>query len=164
MCIKMISWQEASRHDRKYIEELAIPRCTWCLRNTFQIWVRSFHSQLPSCCTQLLTGWYLRSIIAYATDTFIFGYLATGSLDVFELKQTELIIAAAIIAMGATRQSRSHCKAAMQLGNSEEVVSSLLETARKVARWNGLALSDDIDVSSLGTELKTNLAREDAER
>ncbi|TVY58572.1 hypothetical protein LCER1_G000208 [Lachnellula cervina] len=100
--------------------------------------------------------------MTYATDTFIFGYLATGSLDIFELKQTELIIAAAILAMGATRQSRSHCKASMQLGNSEVVVSALVDTARKIGDWNSQRLSDNIVVSSLAEELKNNLAKAEA--
>jgi hypothetical protein len=79
------------------------------------------------------------------------------------MRQTELIIAASITAMGATRQSRSHCKASLQLGNSEEVVSALVDTARQIADWNGQPLSDDIIVASLAEELKTNLANVDTE-
>jgi hypothetical protein len=79
------------------------------------------------------------------------------------MRQTELIIAASIIAMGATRQSRSHCKASMQLGNSEEVVSALIDTARQIADWNGHPLSDDIIVASLAEELNFNLANEETE-
>jgi hypothetical protein len=110
--------------------------------------------------------WALRLIsvwtTAYATDTFIFGYLATGSLDIFELRQAELIIAGAILAMGATRQSRSHCKASMQVGNTEKVVAALVRAARRIARWNKQELSEDIVVSSLAQELKDNLAKEEA--
>ncbi|CZR55557.1 uncharacterized protein PAC_05445 [Phialocephala subalpina] len=99
--------------------------------------------------------------MTYATNTFIFGYLATGSLDVFELRQTELIIAGAILAMGATRQARSHCKASMQVGNSEKVVAALVEAARRIACWNMQELSEDIVVSNLAQELKDNLAKEE---
>jgi hypothetical protein len=65
--------------------------------------------------------------------------------------------------MGATRQSRSHCKASIQLGNSEEVVTALVDTARQIARWNGRSLLGNIDVSSLAEELKYNLEKEHAE-
>lgn len=65
--------------------------------------------------------------------------------------------------MGATRQSRSHCKASIRLGNSEEVVSALVDTARQIAGWNGEQLSDDIIVASLAEELKSNLASEETE-
>jgi alkylhydroperoxidase/carboxymuconolactone decarboxylase family protein YurZ len=98
--------------------------------------------------------------MTYATDCFIFGYLATGSLDMFSLRETELIITAAITAMGATRQSQSHIKASMQLGNSTKTMSAVVSVASKMARWSGHALSGPLDVGSLEQELHANLAAE----
>lgn len=50
----------------------------------------------------------------------------------------------------------------MQLGNSEVVVSALVDTARKIGDWNSQRLSDNIVVSSLAEELKNNLAKAEA--
>jgi alkylhydroperoxidase/carboxymuconolactone decarboxylase family protein YurZ len=99
--------------------------------------------------------------MTYATDCFIFGYLATGSLDVFSLQKTELIIATGITAMGATRQTRSHIKAAMQQGNSPVVVSAMVRAASKIMEWNGQLLGK-FDVGALEKELHANLAKEDS--
>ncbi|KAI1610003.1 hypothetical protein EDD36DRAFT_498796 [Exophiala viscosa] len=104
--------------------------------------------------------WMLKNYfpdMTYATDTFVFGYLATGSLDIFTLRQTELIIAAAIISMGATRQSRSHIMASMQLGNSKKVVKAVLAAVSMIKTWNSQTPPTELDVDALERQLQENL-------
>ena len=94
---------------------------------------------------------------AYYGRTTIWGYLV-GSSPIFELKDTEILVAAAITALGATRQARSHVKCSIQVGNSVESVAGMVETAREIAAWNKKPLPGQIDVGQLAEELERNLA------
>lgn len=81
-----------------------------------------------------------------------------GSSPIFELKDTEILVAGSITALGAIRQARSHVKCSLQVGNSVECVSAMVETVNEVADWNRRPLSAQIDVSQLAEELERNLA------
>ena len=94
---------------------------------------------------------------AYYGRTTIWGYLV-GSSPIFNLKDSEIIVAAAITALGATRQARSHVKCLIQLGNSVEVATAMVDTAQKIATWNKKPLPGQIDVRQLAEELQRNLA------
>jgi hypothetical protein len=72
------------------------------------------------------------------------------------LEETEITLAAAITAMGATRQARSHCKAALGVGNSFESVEKMITVAYEVANWNGTPLQGEVDLSSLAKEVEIN--------
>lgn len=96
-------------------------------------------------------------LLAYYANTAVFGYLLSGN-DRISLKEKELILASAIFAQGAVRQSQSHCKASIQLGNSVEVVKELFDISADVARWNNNPLPGRIDVPQLAEEVKRNLA------
>jgi hypothetical protein len=70
------------------------------------------------------------------------------------LTQSQMIVAAAIISMGALRQARSHCKAALGLGNSVLVVKEVVRVAFDLAAWNHMAMPGYIDVDALAAEVK----------
>ncbi|KAJ5807432.1 hypothetical protein N7447_010888 [Penicillium robsamsonii] len=96
--------------------------------------------------------------ISYYANTAVFGYLLSG--DLLSLKEKELVLASSIFAQGAIRQSQSHCKASIQLGNTVEVVKGLFDVSVEVALWNHSPLSGMIDVPQLAEEVKRNLAAE----
>jgi hypothetical protein len=74
------------------------------------------------------------------------------------LKDAEILVAAAVMGLGATRQARSHVKCALSVGNSLELVRATVEVARAVGAWNGRALLWGVDVGELAGELERNLA------
>lgn len=88
--------------------------------------------------------------------------MIAGSLAVQTLEETEITLASAITAMGATRQARSHCKAAIGVGNSVECVEKIVTIAYEIANWNGTPLNVEIDVSSLAAEVDANRAKLEA--
>ncbi|PWY84382.1 hypothetical protein BO83DRAFT_423020 [Aspergillus eucalypticola CBS 122712] len=90
---------------------------------------------------------------------YVFGYLLSGN-NLLKLKEKELVLASGIFAQGATRQSQSHCKASIQLGNSVDVVKGLFDVSADVALWNNNPLPAEIDVIQLAEEVKRNLAAE----
>ena len=69
-----------------------------------------------------------------------------------------MIVAGAIAATGATRQTRSHVKCALSIGNNVASVVALMDTVRAIVRWNGKSISEDLNIAQLGEELKRNLA------
>lgn len=79
-------------------------------------------------------------------------------MTVYELKHAELLVTAAIAALGATRQASSHFKGSMQLGNSVTALRVLLTAVSEIADWNKKPLPDVIDVDNLSEELKRNSA------
>ncbi|KAL5041107.1 hypothetical protein BDW71DRAFT_201640 [Aspergillus fruticulosus] len=95
--------------------------------------------------------------LSYFGRTAIWGYLV-GSSPVFELRETEMIVLASIAAIGATRQTRSHIKCAISIGNSVPAVVALVDTVRAIGMWNGRPISNDLDVPQLAEELRQNLA------
>ncbi|KAJ2894846.1 hypothetical protein MKZ38_007183 [Zalerion maritima] len=104
----------------------------------------------------MMSNWF--PDMAYCTNTFIFGYAVGGSLDFFTVQQSELLIVSAILATGATRQSRSHVKASIQLGNPAALLKTLVGAAEQVAGWNGQTLPGEVNVDELKAELYRNLA------
>jgi hypothetical protein len=67
--------------------------------------------------------------------------------------QTELLVATAIVSGGATRQSRSHIKASIGMGNKVEVVEEVVSIATEFAKWAGNALPNLLDVDTLAKEV-----------
>ncbi|KAL4891196.1 hypothetical protein BDV59DRAFT_203646 [Aspergillus ambiguus] len=97
--------------------------------------------------------------ISYYANTAVFGYLLSGN-DLLSLKEKELVLASSIFAQGAIRQSQSHCKAAIQLGNRVDLVDGLYNISAEIALWNKSPLPGMINVTQLGEEVKHNLANE----
>jgi hypothetical protein len=75
------------------------------------------------------------------------------------LKEVEILVEAAIIGLGASRQARSHCKASLQLGNSHKVLMVIDEVAQNMAEWNGTPLPERLDIAQLAKELEVELAK-----
>ncbi|KAL2853499.1 hypothetical protein BJX68DRAFT_264967 [Aspergillus pseudodeflectus] len=95
--------------------------------------------------------------MSYYGRTTVWGYLV-GSSPILELKDAEMLVAASIMGLGATRQARSHVKCALSVGNSLELVTATVEVAQAVGAWNGRALLGGVDVGELAGELEKNLA------
>jgi hypothetical protein len=74
------------------------------------------------------------------------------------LKDAEILVAAPVMGLGATRQARSHAKCALSVGNSLELVRATVEVARVVGAWNERALLGGVGVGELAGELERNLA------
>ena len=92
--------------------------------------------------------------VAFVSNFAVFGYLIAGSLDVQSLEISELTVASAIVAMGATRQARSHCKASIGVGNSVKNVKDVVNVANQVAAWNKSTLPGSINVEELAKEME----------
>lgn len=91
----------------------------------------------------------------------IFGYLCGGS-PVFSLSEVETVVVSAIIGLGATRQARSHTKAAMQLGISVKVLTTIDAVAQDVGCWNKTPLPEILDMTQLSLELSQELEKIDS--
>ena len=79
----------------------------------------------------------------------------------FSLAEAELIVTAALIGLGATRQARSHIKACIALGVPEADVEAVIETSKKLKKWQdaaGLSPQASVDVKSLARQAKETLA------
>lgn len=74
------------------------------------------------------------------------------------MQQSHLIIAAAISALGATRQTRSHIKAALGLGWEPDVMEGVLRVVLKIAVWTGKPIEGLGDVASFVAECQKNMA------
>ncbi|EXK86388.1 hypothetical protein FOQG_09660 [Fusarium oxysporum f. sp. raphani 54005] len=104
-----------------------------------------------------MIGQYLPDLSHFAT-TSIFGYLL-GGCRALKLKDAEIIVASAIIGLGATRQARSHGKAALGQGCSIKALEAIDAVAHEVGKWNGSRLHTALDVPQLYEELQNELVR-----
>ncbi|KAL3457182.1 hypothetical protein BJX64DRAFT_293354 [Aspergillus heterothallicus] len=95
--------------------------------------------------------------MSYYGRTTIWGYLV-GSSPVFELRDAEILVAASVMGLGATRQARSHVKCALSVGNLVDLVRATVEVAREVAAWNGRLILAGVNVDELAQELERSLA------
>ncbi|KAF9890069.1 hypothetical protein FE257_006749 [Aspergillus nanangensis] len=88
----------------------------------------------------------------FTTSTVVtWGYLiAKANEGVFEPNESHLIVASTIIALGATRQSKSHIKATLGLGNSVECVNAVIRAVSEIAYWAGRPI-DVLNVDSIAS-------------
>lgn len=107
--------------------------------------------------TRLKTATHASSKATYSSNA-IWGY-TIGGCTTMELKEREVIIASSIIASGAARQARSHCKAALQLGNPPKLLQVLDDVAQELAHWNGTRLPEKLNVPQLAAELRAELEK-----
>ncbi|KAJ4252492.1 hypothetical protein NW762_011093 [Fusarium torreyae] len=85
------------------------------------------------------------------------GYLISkANEEVFQPNESHLIIAASIAALGATRQTKSHIKATLGIGNSISCVKSVLEVVSKIAEWADRPIGH-FDVDALSQEIQKAL-------
>lgn len=77
------------------------------------------------------------------------GYLISKANEfVFKVTESHLIVASAIIALGATRQARSHIKATLSIGNSVECVKLVQAVIVEIASWAGQEI-EALDIDAL---------------
>lgn len=91
------------------------------------------------------------------THAVVFGFVIGGSEKTQGLPLCETIIAGAVAALGATRQTKTHFKGAMGLGISAAAVQAVWQAAEQVAEWNGGRLPAQIDVAALADEVGMRL-------
>ena len=82
--------------------------------------------------------------------------IAKANDEVFEVHDSHLIVAATITALGATRQTRSHIKATIGIGNSVETVKAMVHVASKLAAWAGNPIAEP-DVDELARQIQATL-------
>ncbi|KAH6995535.1 hypothetical protein BKA56DRAFT_509245 [Ilyonectria sp. MPI-CAGE-AT-0026] len=101
----------------------------------------------------------------YFTDLFTcstvvtWGYLISkANEEVFQPQESHLIIAASIAALGATRQTKSHIKATLGIGNSVASVKTVLEVVTRIAEWADRPIAA-FDVDGLSQEIQDALKK-----
>lgn len=86
------------------------------------------------------------------------GYLiAKANEEVFRPQDSHLIVAAAIMALGATRQTKSHIKATLGIGNPIDLVKSVVGTVTRIAEWADRPKIGPFDVDQLAREIQAAL-------
>jgi len=96
--------------------------------------------------------------VTYST-VFTWGYLiAKANEEVFQPEQSHLIIASAIIGLGATRQTKSHIKATLGVGNSVECVKAVVKAVAKIAEWADRPITS-FNVDELSMQIQAALQR-----
>ncbi|KAF4962855.1 hypothetical protein FSARC_9098 [Fusarium sarcochroum] len=101
----------------------------------------------------------------YFTDLFTcstvvtWGYLISkANEEVFQPNESHLIIAVSIAALGATRQTKSHIKATLGIGNSVACVKTVLDVVREIAEWADRPIGN-FDVEALSQEIQNALKK-----
>ena len=78
---------------------------------------------------------------------------------VFQPHESHLIIAASIAALGATRQTKSHIKATLGIGNSVKCVKDVLDVVKKITEWADRPIGS-FDVDVLSGEIQSTLNKQ----
>lgn len=88
------------------------------------------------------------------------GYLISKTNEnVFSENQSHLIVASAITALGAVRQSRSHIKATIGIGNGVDMVKTVVDVVGKIAEWADKPIQLP-DVDACAEQLYENLKKQ----
>jgi hypothetical protein len=86
------------------------------------------------------------------------GYLiAKANEKVFQPEESHLIVATAIMALGATRQTKSHIKATLGIGNSIQCVKAVVGMVSRVAEWADRPRIGPFDVDQLASDIQKAL-------
>ncbi|KAF5262574.1 hypothetical protein FOXYS1_6697 [Fusarium oxysporum] len=85
--------------------------------------------------------------------------ISKASEEVFGLEHSHLIVAATIMALGATRQTRSHIKATLGLGNSIDVVKAVTETVIDICDWAERKI-ESFDIDEFSAEIQAALSKQ----
>lgn len=91
------------------------------------------------------------------TRTVALGYCHVGTTKtgVFQESETELILAAALAASGATRSAVVHGKTALALGNSPDMLRATYAIATRINHWNRTPYSP-VDVEQIVAAMNTS--------
>ncbi|KAH7341222.1 hypothetical protein BKA66DRAFT_434598 [Pyrenochaeta sp. MPI-SDFR-AT-0127] len=94
----------------------------------------------------------------YTCSTIVtWGYLiCKTNEEVFSPRESHLIIATAIMALGATRQTKSHVKATLGIGNSISCIKAVIDAVSKICEWADRPIAS-FDVDELSRELLASL-------
>ncbi|KAI1610130.1 hypothetical protein EDD36DRAFT_64943 [Exophiala viscosa] len=95
----------------------------------------------------------------YTTSTVVtWGYLISkANEEVFQPQDSHLIVATAIMALGATRQTKSHIKATLGIGNSVQCVKTVVGVVTRIAEWADRPRLGPFDVDQLAVEIREAL-------
>jgi hypothetical protein len=94
------------------------------------------------------------------STTVTWGYLiAKANEQVFAENHSHLILTAAITALGAARQARSHVKATIGLGNDIKTVKSVANAVQKIAEWGGRHIQIP-DIDDCAEQVYKNLSKQ----
>ncbi|KAK4941035.1 hypothetical protein LTR10_018956 [Elasticomyces elasticus] len=98
----------------------------------------------------------------YTTSTVVtWGYLISkANEEVFQPQESHLIVATAIMALGATRQTKSHIKATLGIGNSVQCVKTVVDIVTRVAEWANRPRIGPFDVDQLAIEIREALKQQ----
>ena len=78
----------------------------------------------------------ITNIAVNASTAFTWGYIISKANDeVFEMRESHLLVLTAICGLGATRQMGSHVKATIGIGNPPSVVKILITVVSRLAVW-----------------------------
>ncbi|KEF51224.1 uncharacterized protein A1O9_12727 [Exophiala aquamarina CBS 119918] len=101
----------------------------------------------------------------YFTDLFMcstvvtWGYLlARANEKLFQIHESHLVVAATIMALGATRQTKSHIKATLGLGSSVQSVKAVMNVVGQISDWADRPLVD-FDVDELAGQVQQGVGR-----
>lgn len=85
------------------------------------------------------------------------GYLISkANEEVFQPQESHLIIATAIMALGATRQTKSHIKASLGIGNTVDCMKAVVEAVTKIADWADRPIGE-FDINELSLQIQKAL-------
>lgn len=85
------------------------------------------------------------------------GYLVAAANErLFQETESHLLIASAITALGAVRQTKSHIKATIGIGNSVKTVRIVVAIVGRVAEWADRPISS-FDVDELAKQIQASL-------
>jgi len=76
---------------------------------------------------------------------------------VFEVGEAHLILLSAITGLGAVRQTKSHVKATIGIGNRVDTVKNVLRVVAKIADWAGIPLNILPDVDDCARQIQESL-------
>ena len=75
----------------------------------------------------------------------------------FTVNEAHLILLSAITGLGAVRQTRSHIKATLGIGNRVDTVKEMLRVVAKIAEWAGSPLTNLPDVDDCARQVVASL-------
>lgn len=100
----------------------------------------------------------LTTYIVTCSTVVTWGYLiAKANEEVFQPQESHLIVATAIMALGATRQTKSHIKATLGIGNSIQCVKAVVEVVSRIIEWAGRPRLEVPDIDQLAVDIQNAL-------
>ena len=100
----------------------------------------------------------LSSYLVTCSTVVTWGYLiAKANEEVFQPQESHLVVATAIMALGATRQTKSHIKATLGIGNTIQAVKAVVGVVSRIVDWADRPPVGPFDVDQLAGEIQSAL-------